>query len=163
MTAASTPSPLIGTWHLESFEMRDEEGHVAYPFGRESIGFITYTSDGRMSVQFGSAHRSDLRYDDWLGATTAEIDASARAYFAYCGTYEVRGNEVIHRIQASLIPNWIGGEQLRFWSLDGDTLTIKTPPLRLDGRPQVSILVWKRVETGDSSTSHGPLRHRESG
>ncbi len=108
MTAASTPSPLIGTWRLESFEMRDEEGHIAYPFGRESIGFITYTSDGRMSVQFGSAHRSDLRYDDWLGATTAEIDQAARAYFAYCGTYEVRGNEVIHHIQASLMPNWIG-------------------------------------------------------
>jgi hypothetical protein len=57
----------------------------------------------------------------------------------------VSGNEVIHRIQASLIPNWIGGEQLRFWTLDGDTLTIATPPLRLDGRPQVSTLVWKRL------------------
>ena len=97
-------------------------------------------------VQFGSLERPDLQYDDWLGATVAEIDTSARAYFAYCGTYEVRGNELIHRIEASLMPNWIGGEQLRFWSLAGDTLSISTPPLRLDGRPQESFLIWERIQ-----------------
>lgn len=144
-TAQQRANPLIGTWRLRSFEMHDQAGRITYPFGRESIGFLTYTADGRMSVQFGDARRSDLRDDDWLGATTAEIDVAARAYFAYCGTYEVRGHEVIHRIEASLMPNWIGGEQLRHWTLDGDTLTIETPPLRLEGQPQVSVLVWKRL------------------
>jgi hypothetical protein len=43
------------------------------------------------------------------------------------------------------MPNWIGGEQQRFWELDGNTLSITTPPLRLEGRPQVSALVWERV------------------
>lgn len=148
----SSTHALIGTWRLRSFEMHDERGNVAYPFGHETGGFITYTSDGRMSVQFGNARRANLRYDDWLGATSEEIELSARGYFAYCGTYEVRGNEVIHRIDWSLMPNWIGGEQLRFWELEGDTLTITTPPLRLEERPQVSVLVWERIE--QSTCSH---------
>lgn len=138
-------TPLLGTWRLRSFEMRDEDGNIAYPFGNETGGFITYTSDGRMSVQFGNSHRAELRDDDWLGATTEEIERSARSYFAYCGTYELRGNEVIHRIEWSLMPNWIGGEQRRLWQLDGGTLTISTPPLLLEGRPQTSTLVWERV------------------
>ena len=59
--------------------------------------------------------------------------------------FEIRGNQVIHRIEWSLMPNWIGGEQQRFWELDGNTLSITTPPLRLEGRPQVSALVWERL------------------
>jgi hypothetical protein len=143
--APSTAHDLVGTWRLRSFEMRDEHGNIAYPFGHETGGFITYTTDGRMSVQFGNAQRADLRYDDWLGATVEEIERSARGFFAYCGTYEIRGNQVIHRIEWSLMPNWIGGEQQRFWELDGNTLSITTPPLRLEGRPQVSALVWERL------------------
>lgn len=52
---------MVGTWRLISFAVQDPEGAIAYPFGREVEGFITYTADGRMAVQFGAANRPPSR------------------------------------------------------------------------------------------------------
>jgi hypothetical protein len=136
---------LVGTWRLVSFDVRDDEDVVTYPFGREVEGFITYTSDGRMAVQFGAAHRARLADPDWVGGADADIAAAARAYFAYCGTYEIHGDTVVHRIESSLLPNWIGGEQMRHVTLNGDTVTLSTPPTLIDGRERMATLVWRRV------------------
>lgn len=51
-------NPLVGTWRLVSFEIRDEDGRVTHPLGRDAVGFITYTPDRHMSVQFGQADRA---------------------------------------------------------------------------------------------------------
>jgi hypothetical protein len=57
--------PLVGTWRLVSFEMRDEDGRVTHPLGGDAVGFITYTPDGHMAVQFGRADRARLAVGDW--------------------------------------------------------------------------------------------------
>ncbi len=137
--------PLIGTWRLVSFDVRDEGGRVSYPFGRDAVGFITYTADGHMAVQFGRADRARLATGDWVGGTPTEIATAARDCFAYCGTYELRDGEVVHRVELSLMPNWIGGEQVRLVAFGGDTVTLATPPVPVGGRQQVATLVWKRV------------------
>jgi hypothetical protein len=128
-----------------SFEVRDESGRVTYPFGCDALGLITYTADGHMAVQFGRADRTPLGDGDWLGAAPTDIAAAARDYFAYCGTYELRDGAVVHRVQMSLMPNWIGGEQLRLLAFDEDTVTLSTPPLPVGGRQQTASLVWQRA------------------
>ncbi len=138
-------NPLIGTWRLVSFEVRDEGGRITYPFGRDAVGFITYTGDGHMAVQFGRADRARLAAGDWVGATPAEIETAAREYFAYCGTYELRDGEVAHRVELSLMPNWIGGEQVRLVAFDEDTVTLATPPVPVGGHMQIATLVWQRA------------------
>ena len=40
------------TWRLVSFEVLDAEGRRAFPFGEDAVGFITYTADGHLAVQF---------------------------------------------------------------------------------------------------------------
>jgi hypothetical protein len=135
---------LVGTWRLVSFHVQDEDGGISYPFGRDAAGYITYTTDGHMAVQFGRANRAGLA-GGWIGATPDEIAAAARDYFAYCGTYDVRDGEVVHRIALSLMPNWIGGEQVRLVTFDSDRVTLATPPLPIGGRQQVATLVWHRV------------------
>ena len=139
-------SPLVGSWRLVSFELRDEQGVVSRPWGDEVTGINTYTADGFLSEQFGSAHRPALAKDDWVSATPEEIDLAARHYFAYAGSYELDGQSVTYHIEESLMPNWIGKTERRFWSVTGDTLTITTPPLLVGGKEQISILVWKRAE-----------------
>ena len=57
--------PLVGTWRLVSFEVRDAEGRVTYPLGRDAAGFITYTPDGHMAVPFGRTGRAHLAEGDW--------------------------------------------------------------------------------------------------
>src|SRR5687768_9080138 len=107
-----TANPVVGTWRLVSFEVRDDGGQVTHPFGHDALGFITYTGDGHMAVQFGRADRARLVVGDWMAAPDAEVAAAAHDYFAYCGTYEYRDGTVVHRIGLSLMPNWIGGEQV---------------------------------------------------
>src|SRR5262245_5910127 len=140
-----TANPLVGTWRLVSVENRDTDGRVTYPFGRKPVGFITYTADGHMAVNFGRADRAHLPVDDWLAASDTEIAAAAREYTAYCGTYEYRDGTVVHRVTLSLRPNWIGGEQVRLVALNGDTVTLSTLPRSIGGRQQVASLVWQRL------------------
>jgi hypothetical protein len=83
-------NPLVGTWRLVSFAVRDEAGRLEFPFGQNAVGFITYTADGRMAVQFGRAERAPLAVGDWVGATPTDIETAAREYIAYCGTYEYK-------------------------------------------------------------------------
>jgi hypothetical protein len=98
-----------------------------------------------MAVQFGAANRARLAASDWLGGADAEIAAAARDYFAYCGTYEFHDDTVVHRVELSLMPNWMGGEQVRHVVLDGNTITLSTPPVPIGGRQQAASLVWRRV------------------
>ena len=137
--------PLVGTWRLVSVELRDEAGGVAHPLGRDPAGLLTYTADGHMAGQFGRAGRAPVAAGDWAAAPEAEVAAAARDYVAYCGTYEVRGDTVVHRVELSLMPNWIGGEQVRRLALDGEVLTLATPPMPLGRRPRTFALVWRRA------------------
>jgi hypothetical protein len=136
---------LVGTWRLLSFEAQDEDGCITFPFGQDVVGFITYTSEGYMSVQFGRADRARLSGADWAGAPSSEIAAAARGYIAYCGRYEIRDGDVVHQVESSLMPNWIGGDQVRQIAHRGDTITLSTPSLVFDGHQVVATLVWQRV------------------
>ena len=142
----ASPSPVIGSWRLVSFELRDEAGTVSRPWGDEVSGLLTHSVDGYLSEQFSSAHRPKLTHDDWVSASATEIDLAARHYFAYAGSYEIDGQAVIYHIDESLMPNWVGKIERRFWSVSGETLTITTPSLLVGGKQQVATLVWKRAE-----------------
>ena len=45
----------------------------------------------------------------------------------------------------SLMPNWIGGEQMRLVTFDEDTVTLATPPMPVGGRQQIATLIWQRA------------------
>lgn len=138
-------NPLVGTWRLVSFVVRDEAGRLEFPFGRDAVGFITYTADGQMAVQLGRKERAPVAGGDWVGATPTEIETAARDYIAYCGTYEYRDSGVAHRVELSLMPNWIGGELTRLVAFDGDRVTLSTPPTPVGGRQQIATLIWQRA------------------
>ncbi len=78
------------------------------------------------------------------------IDEKARAYesfIAYCGTYSLNEAEgvVVHHLEWSLFPNWTGTDQRRFFAIEGDRLTLTTPPFRRSGHPVTAKLVWERM------------------
>lgn len=140
-----TGDSLVGTWRLVSYEIRDEDSTTTRPFGPDPVGLLTYTADGFMTGQLGRANRARVSIDDWETAPDAEIAAAARDYFAYYGTYEYRGDTVIHRVEMCLMPNWIGGEQVRFVALDRNRLTLSAPFTANNGRHHTASLVWSRA------------------
>jgi hypothetical protein len=140
-------SPVVGTWRLASFESRTLDGNVVYPAGPDPVGYIMYNEDGYMSVAFMAADRTAFASGDIRGGSAEERIAAFDTYLSYCGTYEVQGNKVIHHIEVSLFPNWTGVSQERFFELDGDKLSLSTPPILQGGIERTSHLVWKRVGT----------------
>jgi lipocalin-like protein len=52
---------------------------------------------------------------------------------------------VIHHVELSLFPNWVGTDQQRFVELSQDTLILSASPLLFAGKQQVPRLVWERV------------------
>ncbi len=82
---------------------------------------------------------------DLLGGSPAEKAHAAETYVSYCGRCEFRGDVIIHHVELSLFPNWVGVDQERLVELTGNQLTLSTRPLVLGGRQQVGHLLLERV------------------
>ena len=140
-----TPNPLVGTWRLMSFHTKASDGQINYLWGRDVTGFITYTAQGRVSVTITRADRPRAATEDMLALAVAEKAAAYDTCIAYAGTYEFQGDRVIHHVQVSLFPNWAGGDQVRLVELEGDRLSLSTPPMPVSGVMRTGHLVWERV------------------
>lgn len=137
----------IGTWRLVSCELRREDSHVVYPYGKDAVGYIMYNEDEYMSVAIMASNRPKFVSGDILRGTTEEKASVAETYLSYCGRYEVKGDKIIHHIEVSSFPNWIGVKQERFYKFEGDRLTLSTSPMLVDGMQQSAHVVWERVKS----------------
>jgi hypothetical protein len=144
---------LVGTWTLVSWEFRDADGNVSYPFGRDASGYLTYAPDGYMWATIVSPNRVAFASPDLRKATINEKVAAFDTYVSYCGTYELNGDTVIHHVRASLFPNWVGGDQKRIIEWVGDNLRLSTPPMPIEGKTQTVHLLWRHLE---ASFPHSP-------
>jgi hypothetical protein len=68
---------------------------------------------------------------------------------AYAGTDRIEGNEITHHVLTAWQPEWIGGDQIRYFEINDETLPIKTAPIKVNryaGRDVVGMLTFVRVE-----------------
>jgi hypothetical protein len=139
-------NPLIGTWRLVSWENRSVvDGEVSYPLGKDAVGYIMYSQNGYMSVAIMRSDRAKFAAGDLLRASVEERAQAAGTYVSYCGRYEFRGDTVVHRVELSLFPNWIGVEQERLVEVTGERLMLSTRPILLGGVQRTAHLIWERV------------------
>ncbi|HXG36374.1 MAG TPA: lipocalin-like domain-containing protein [Dehalococcoidia bacterium] len=145
---ASLVEQLSGVWKLVSYEYQRADGQPAVPaLGPDPIGRLMYDPSGLMSVHIMSLDRPIFESGDRLRGDSDKVKAAYEGYLAYFGTYEVREAEgiIIHRVEGSLFPNWVGTDQTRFFQLKGDKLTLRTPP-RPEAGGEVAVLVWERMK-----------------
>ena len=95
-----------------------------------------------MGVSFMKEGRTEFASGDIRGGTVDEKIEAFNGYISYSGKFEIQGDKVIHVIEVSLFPNWIGERQERFYSFDDDILTLSTP-LQLVGGMMLSSHVGK--------------------
>lgn len=138
-------NPFVGTWRLVSFELRGSDGQVSYPLGQDAVGYIMYNEDGYMSVAMMSANRLKFATGDIGAGTNEEKTAAADTYVSYSGRYAIQGGKVVHHVEVSFFPNWVGVDQERLFELDGNMLSLSTPPFLFSGRQQTAHLIWERV------------------
>jgi hypothetical protein len=60
----------------------------------------------------------------------------------YCGTFEVVGDEVIHHVENSLFPEWIGTDRARTYQFHDEDRELR---LVGDAGGLVQELVWRRL------------------
>ncbi len=138
----------IGTWKLVSAEYRYADGRVVEYLGAHPLGALIYDTDGNMSVHLMRRDRPAFAAGDRLAGTLDEIKLAFEGYHAYFGTYTVDepARTVTHHIAGCSFPNWVGVDQKRFFDLEGDRLTLRTPPLLMRGEQAVDYLIWERVK-----------------
>ena len=135
---------LLGTWKLIA-AVREEipSGTKTDFLGSSPTGYINYAPDGRMIVLNVGNGRSKPA---GANATPAEAEALFRSMTSYGGTYTIDGNEITHHVDVSWNESWTGTDQVRFFKLEGDSLTIKTAPQNnaITGIENISVFVWER-------------------
>ena len=142
-----TRAALVGTWRLVSFESRTTGGEIRHQLGPAATGQLSYDAVGHMSAQLMNPGRPLFASGDLTRGSDTEVRAALAGYIAYYGTYTVDWSRgvITHHVQGALFPNWIGGDQVRTFRLDGDRLTITTPPIRMGGEDSTTVLVWERA------------------
>jgi hypothetical protein len=144
---AQKTESLVGTWKLVYASASTPDGkRNDAPFGVNPTGFLTYTSEGRMSAMISYGGRKALSSAHRI---TAPVDERAQAFatfFAYGGRYSIADNKVMHHVDISSVQNWVGTDVIRLIKFDGDRITLRTPPLAVGGTIRTTELVFERVK-----------------
>jgi hypothetical protein len=137
---------LVGTWRLRAWRAETEDGSVVRPFGEHPLGYVVYTPDGHMITTISMAKREPIGGDIMVAPTEAQA-AAFGSFMAYSGSFEVDGADIVHRVEMSLYPDWVGTEQRRHAVLDerGAILTLSTDPISVAGVTMRHRLEWERV------------------
>ncbi len=131
---------LVGVWELRSLSLQvlGEAPHDI--FGRNPKGYLIFTPEHRMMTIITRAGRKP--------ATTVEEQAALlQSMVAYSGQYIVGQDRIITRPDVSWNEIYTGTEQVRYYTLSGDTLSIRTaeqPSALLPGKRVVATLTYER-------------------
>ena len=132
---------MFGHWYPFKIKIRTETPSL-YPLGEDSTGFIMYHPEGYMSAQLMQQGRAPYQSGDMLKGTNEEMAEAAHGYLAYAGKFNVNEEErtLTHHMEVSMNPTWVGQQQPRIASIEGDILNIH------NGLNPNQKLVWKRVK-----------------
>lgn len=145
---------LVGSWRLADWTVSVGD-RMRRPWGGKATGLLTYTNDGRMWAALMATDRPDLPTKTLSAAPPNIRAAAASGFVMYAGTYSLDGDDVIHHVEVSLYPNWVGtGERRHVDWIETDSgfdLELTTPPTETDGgREAVQTLQWIRIPEGDA-------------
>ena len=140
----SKHSPLLGTWELVAWYNQTADGQKHYPLGQDATGYISYSGDGFVFVQIAAGNRAYYRVNDPFGGTETEDSAAMKSQISYSGTFEIRGDHVIHHVTHATCPNWIGTEQIRKVEFNGDDLRLSATGAVFQGKEVTAYVDWKR-------------------
>jgi hypothetical protein len=148
--AATAPRrPITGLWKLLSYQQKDAQGNVAYPYGQDLTGFLMYGNDGFFSLNIMKKVRMQFRSDNFLDGSNPEKFGAADSYLSYIGRYQSQGNKITHHVLASFFPNWTGAKLEHVFKIEGKHLLLVSPPYFASGTQQNAHMLWEKIERLD--------------
>jgi len=140
-------NPILGTWKVKSFVREvSATGERYNVFGEHPNGYLSYSSDGRMSEIVVADNRVKPH---GVAPTDEEAVKLQRTMLAYAGTYTLDAEKVFHHVDISSNEATTAlSDVVLFYKLDGNTLTITTAPFKssVDGREGRTIVVFEKVK-----------------
>ena len=150
---AESKDDLVGSWRLVDWTVTVGE-RTRRPWGGKATGLLTYTSDGRMWAALMATDRPEVPTRTLSAAPPGMRAAAASGFVTYAGSYSLDGEDVIHHVEVSLLPNYVGNDERRHidWieTDNGFDLELTTPPTETgSGRVLVERLHWTRIPPGE--------------
>lgn len=139
----------IGAWNLVHWDVQTADGkHYNYPYGEGAKGTIIYTQAGKMSAQLMQLNRPKFEVSHSWKGTEKELRTAFQGYTAYSGRFKIVDNTVVHQVEMSLFPNWIGTDLIRVFEFReaGNQLLLSTIPFATrKGILVKQVLLWERL------------------
>lgn len=130
---------IIGTWRAAGHEIVAADGSVSHPFGPgPHHGQLIYHPNGSVSVLVIRTDPTRLA----AGSPATDRAAALDRCVCYVGRWEIEGNRVVHNIEVSLNPAWVGTAQQREATLEGNRLVLSPPADATGARARIT---WERV------------------
>jgi|SRR5579872_4350752 len=143
-TAADLQKKFTGSWRLISIEGANQAVNT------NVTGILTYDGRGHMGVHIVRGDRPAFP-NGRAKATDHEKAAAFDTYTAYYGTYtfEPENHIVIHHLEGSLSPGQIGQDNIRYFELEGNRLTLSVANDgkggRLARKDTTAHLTWEKI------------------
>ncbi len=117
-----SPPPLVGAWRLVEYVDTPEGGAPVRAFGEQPGGMFVFSADGHASI---SIMRNPPQPD--AAITDPDPDACVPEWYcSYFGTYTIdaANSAWTVRVEGGNIPSFIGTDQTRSFTIEGDRLTL---------------------------------------
>lgn len=138
---------VIGIWKLLSFESEADDGTVTYPYGKSVAGLVMVDARGYFSAHTMDMKRPSFNIPDPRGGTPVEMKAAFEGYSGYYGTFDIDETKgvIVFHIEGAWLPNWIGSDQVRYYRLNGNHMTVSTATMLFGGKKVIGKLIWERM------------------
>jgi hypothetical protein len=131
---------LVGSWKLTSWTIQIVGGDATEPFGPNPRGRAVFTPDGYVVFIIVGANRKPATNND-------ETAALLKSLLVYTGKFTIDGDKFTTKVDMSGNELLTGQDQVRFFKLEGDRLSIRTAEQVSSvyaGKRVVGTLTWER-------------------
>jgi hypothetical protein len=132
---------IVGTWHLTRvYAIAQGTGERIEPLGGRPLGCVIFEPKGHLIGILISGGREPA---------TSEADMANlfRSVIAYSGRWSIDEEKYVIIVDVAWDPNWVGTEQVRYYSFDGRTLPLHTPLIdhaSFPGQKMIGYTDWQR-------------------
>ena len=132
---------LVGSWKLRLIQVEAADtGLRTDLYGPHPVGRLIIAANGRLNAVITAGGRAPPK-EDSDGATLF------KSMMAYSGRYRIEGDKFITSVDTAWHPGWVATEQVRFFTLVDDVLSIRsalqTHP-NFPGQQLYGIIEWQR-------------------
>ena len=129
---------LASAWRLTgAYFVAQDTGERLDLLGAEPFGYALLDPSGRMVALLTAGGRE-------VGAAGGDL---FKSMISYTGRWSVDGDRFVTRVDGAWDPSWIGTEQVRFLTVRGDEMSIRSAPIEhpaFPGQKAVAYVDWRR-------------------